>query len=126
MDQNSQENENSVDPEFNGFTLEEIEKHFKSLASELKTGKTKVAELANEDEPSEEVSKVPFFRGYQPKVLDFLARATTIEECQEIIDYCLSQCEITLEEAKELRTQLTKKDTKIFGSRKPGYYDAKL
>ncbi|MHA2091846.1 MAG: DUF2095 family protein [Candidatus Kariarchaeaceae archaeon] len=126
MDQNSQENENSVDPEFNGFTLEEIEKHFKSLASELKTGKTKVAELANEGEHSEEASKVPFFRGYQPKVLDFLARATTIEECHEIIDYCLSQREITLEEAEKLRTQLTNNDRKIFGSRKPGYYDAKL
>ena len=126
MDQNSQENKNSGDPEFEGFTLEEIEKHFKSLASELKTDKTLVAGLGNEEEESKDASKVPFFRGYQPSLLDFLARATTIDECHEIIDYCLSRSEITLEEAEKLIKKVEKGDPPVFGYRKPGYYDAKL
>ncbi|MHA2504437.1 MAG: DUF2095 family protein [Candidatus Kariarchaeaceae archaeon] len=105
---------------FEGFTIEEIKKNFKSLGQELE----KPSEDTSVEVPADEGQ--PFFRGYIPTIKDYLERASTHEECQEIIDYCLQQGEITDEEAANYRQRLKLGGPRAFGSRGPGYYDQKL
>lgn len=63
-------------------------------------------------------------RGYIPGVYDYLARAKTVEECLEIIDYLEGKGEIEPELAKELRRQAREEGPDSFGTRDPGYYDS--
>ncbi|MCY3411500.1 MAG: DUF2095 family protein [Candidatus Heimdallarchaeota archaeon] len=105
-----------------GLTLEELESHFSSIANELKGGDISVENLLEK----EKKKQPPFFRNYDPNVLDFLARANTHEECVEIIEYCLTKQEISKEEAENLMEKLNTHGPDFFGTRKPGYYDSKL
>ncbi|RMG33909.1 MAG: DUF2095 domain-containing protein [Methanobacteriota archaeon] len=63
-------------------------------------------------------------RGYVPGVYDYLARAKTVEECIEIIDYLEKKGEIEPELAEELRKQANEDGAESFGTREPGYYDS--
>lgn len=126
MDDHHQETKDT-ESEFTGFTIEEMEKKFKALTDEIKNGGTTLGQLVthsqDEDRPT---TKIPYFRGYNPNVTDFLARASTLEECEEIIVYCLSRSEIDKDEAEQLRNRLGKGGPKAFGIRKVGYYDKKV
>lgn len=123
---------------FDGFSMEEIEKHFSALAAELKGGGQSLNEVIEEAEISDNepigtvLEKIDHsksnaesrvFQGYDPSIKDFLARAETREQCEEVITYCLKQGDITEEEAEQLRYRLEKGGPRAFGTRKPGYYD---
>ena len=110
--------------QFEGFTVEEIKKNFKALGAELEEPVAATIETAA-IEP-EDIQEQPFFRGYIPTIKDYLARASTVEECEEIIAYCLDQGEINQEEATEFNRRLKLGGPRAFGTRKPGYYDQKL
>jgi hypothetical protein len=112
---------------FEGFSLSEIKKRFGALGAELEGGGKRLDQLISQAEGGqEEENKTPFFRGYNPTIKDFLARAKTEEECVEIINYCLHKGDITEEEAKQYLERLEKGGPRAFGTRKPGYYDQHL
>lgn len=99
--------------EFDGFDIERLTKDFKSLA----------AELVNEEPIVLKTEKEPTFKNYNPTIIDFLARAKTYDECNEIIDFCLSKKEISNVEADKYRKVLKDSGPKGFGDRDPGFYD---
>ena len=125
-------NHDHSDTPFQGFTIDQIQKNFKSLAQELTDADGQsLSEVLNEihdddQEIEETLTQPPFFRGYNPTIKDFLARAQTEEQCREIIAYCLSKGEITQDEADHLSYRLEKGGPRAFGTRSPGYYDRKL
>ncbi|RLG89410.1 MAG: DUF2095 domain-containing protein [Thermoprotei archaeon] len=88
--------------------------------------KRKYPHLAKEilnKEPQLKVKIQDPLRGFQPSVVDFIRRANTVEEAEEVINYLEQRGEITHEEANEIRKQLHEKGLESFGSRKrPGYY----
>ncbi len=70
-----------------------------------------------------ELDEYDYWRGYDPKVEDFIRRAKKTEEAIEIIDYLLKRNEITNEKAIELKEILKTKGLAAFGPHKrPGYY----
>ncbi|MHA2249573.1 MAG: DUF2095 family protein [Candidatus Kariarchaeaceae archaeon] len=109
---------------FEGFSFDEIAENFHVLAKELRNGGENFENVMKRS--SDDTKKIPYFRDYEPQILDFLARATTEEECEEIIDYCRSKGDIDDAEEQELRDRLKKGGPRAFGTRKPGYYDSKL
>ena len=118
-------NEDHVHNEnFDGFSLEELDEQFTSLASELKTKGVKVDSIMEVNQRME--ASVPHFRDYDPTVLDFLERANTDEECKEVIAYSLKKGDINQEEATNLLERLKQGGPSVFGKRKSGYYDGKL
>lgn len=125
MQDNSKHQHNE---EFDGFTLDELKQNFGALAEELEHGGQPLGELIQEaEDKKEEVAELQqedrVFQGYDPSVKDFLARATTVEECEEIINYCLKQGDISEEEAEQLQDRLEKGGPRAFGTRRPGYYE---
>ena len=109
---------------FVGFTLDELNTKFPTLIEELKGGGMSLDSVMQVNE--REGTQPPHFRDYSPSILDFLKRANTEEECEEVISYCLSQNEITEEEAEQLRIKLKKGGPKAFGTRESGYYNSKI
>ena len=113
---------------FDGFSLDEIKKNFKSLSAELEGGGENILDIVGKEDVSpeeygeQEESDDPY-RGYIPTIKDYLQRASTVEECEEVISYCLSQGEISEDEAKVLRNRLERGGPRAFGTRRPGYYD---
>ena len=78
-------------------------------------GAPSVTELA--EEASKTSNRV--FRGYNPNIFDFLARAKTVEECEEIIEFCLKQGEIDDEIAKfHLKSDKARKSAEARWSKK--------
>lgn len=120
---NDEKHENK---EYKGMSLEDLERNFKELAKEVKNGGASLGDLIKKSTVKKKVQKVPYFRNYDPQIFDFLARAITQKECEEIINYCLTRNEITEEEANMLRSRLEKGGPQSFGSRRPGYYESKL
>jgi hypothetical protein len=112
------------DESFDGFTIDDLDKKFQSLSKELQSGGVTLDKVMEVSEREENES--PHFRNYNPNVLDFLARANTFKECEEIIEYCLEQEEISENEAVELRQRLEKGGPNAFGKRKDGFYNPKL
>lgn len=113
-----------------GMSVEELEKNFKALASEILSGEVTVDYLmkaeeksATEDGKDEIKPKQSQFKNYMPGIMDFLARAKTHNECEEIIEYCLRQHEISEEQATKLLNTLKQKGPDAFGVRAPGHYD---
>lgn len=126
MDQSDDHNH---DHNFDGFSLDEIKKNFKTLGQELEQGGKPIAHVLDEIEENEEETQLkppPFFRGYIPTIDDYLQRARTHDECEEIISYCLQHGEITSEQAEHYRYRLKRGGPRAFGTRGPGYYDQKL
>ncbi len=102
-----------------GLTQEQLEAHFSALATELFDKDISVPSLIEK----EKKKLPPVYRGYIPGIHDFLARATTIDECEEIIKFCLYKKDIDDKKAAELRNILKEKGPEGFGNRKPGHYD---
>ncbi|OLS28005.1 MAG: hypothetical protein HeimC2_09080 [Candidatus Heimdallarchaeota archaeon LC_2] len=118
------ENEHEHNEDFEGFTLEDLDNDFSSLAFEMKKSGVTLNSVMEVTQRFEE--PVPHFRNYNPTILDFLARANTDEECKEIITYCLKKGEITQDEANKLQEHLSKDGFSTFGTRSSGHYDSKL
>lgn len=62
-------------------------------------------------------------RGFTPGPVDFIRRARSAREAEEVIDYLERVGEIGRDEAESLRRKLREGGLESFGSRKgPGYY----
>lgn len=108
---------------FVGFTLDELQTKFPTLIEEFNSGGMSLDSVMQVNERNE--TRSPHFRDYTPSILDYLERAKTEEECEEIILYCLNQKEITEKEAEQLRIKLKEGGPEEFGMRKSGYYFSK-
>lgn len=113
----SNEEKNELVPE--GLNEEQLMDYFQNLASEVLGGEITVPSLLEKEQKKDP----PVFRGYNPTVMDFLARANTRQECEEIIAYCLEKGDIDTDTAIALRETLDKSGPEAFGHRTPGYYD---
>ncbi len=116
--------EHEHNEDFGGFTLEDLDEEFSSLAEEMRSRGVKLNSVMKVTQRSEEPT--PHFRNYEPTFLDFLERANTDKECKEIIEYCMTKGEITQDEANKLLERLSKEGPSVFGTRDSGHYDSKL
>lgn len=63
------------------------------------------------------------WRGYEPSPEDFIARASSLKEAEEVIEYLERTGKISGEKADELRKKLHQEGLEGFGERRtPGYY----
>lgn len=120
----NEKEEHEHNEKFVGFELDELDKQFSTLTKELKTGGVSLDSVVEVNERT--TVEPPHFRDYTPTIMDFLERANTEEECEEVIAYSLKQQEITEEEAEQLRLKLMKGGPRAFGTRKPGFYNSQI
>lgn len=99
-------------------------KMFPHLARELTDGKNTVQIDSMRTTPDgAEKTIADRFHEYNPNVTDFIRRCSTEKEAEEIISFLEGRCEISKEQAEELRGQLARKGVRSFGSKKEeGYY----
>ena len=99
------------------YDIEDFKKKYPALYREMKGGVSRVFSF------SARRGRIDPWRGYMPGPIDFLRRARTIEEAEEVIDFLERNNEISREEAGKLRDMLRKHGLKAFGPRKEdGYY----
>jgi len=105
-----------------GDRIEDIKEFFPALFRELTENERLLVE--EETRTSHGTKRIRKFAGYDPTVIDFICRCSTIEEALEIIDFMLKRQEITEEYAQELKKQLKEDGLESFGPhRTPGYYE---
>jgi len=106
-------------------TTDEFRKKYPHLSSEMEEGGNEEEGLEGEDE-SQKKDAIDS-SGYEPTVLDFLARCDNDKQALEIIDYEERRGEITKEQAESLRERLKKNGVRSFGQkRESGYYHEKF
>jgi hypothetical protein len=80
-------------------------------------------DIALSDETDSPLASADPFRNFEPSTLDYIYRAKTDEEAEEIIQFSLKQGNITPEEAKDFFEQLREKGVRSFGPiRTSGHY----
>jgi hypothetical protein len=116
------------------YDKEELEEFLPHLIDELyeKKKTLKIDSVELETENNEVVkSLIKHNELTNPGVIDFMRRCTTVEEANEILDFCLKREEIGQNEYKILKSIISKKGglekiIKESGGRKtPGYYERK-
>jgi hypothetical protein len=111
-------------------SIEEFRKQYPHLSREMEgSGKedgTEEEGLEGEVEEEEEVQgeggqerrETAESEGYEPTVLDYLARCDTDKQALEIIDYMERRGEISKEQAASLRRRLKEKGVRTFGQKR--------
>lgn len=95
---------------------ERFKKMFPNLYREIQEGSMRisVSYRKNHEDP---------WRGYEPSPEDFIARANSLKEAEEVIDYLERTKKISREKAEELREKLHREGLAGFGEKRtPGYY----
>lgn len=95
---------------------ERFKKMFPNLYREMQGGGIKIgiASRRSHDDP---------WKGYEPSPEDFIARASSVEEAEEVIRYLERTGRISGEKVEELRRKLQREGLEGFGERRsPGYY----
>ena len=116
----------SVDQNIN---IEDLKEKFPHLYSELQDNSMAIKidevkeDLILSTLKEEDKSPIDPLNNYDPNVFDFLGRAKTIEEGQEIINFLKNRGEISEHIATELIEKLQKEGIRSFGpKRSTGYY----
>jgi hypothetical protein len=118
-----------------------IKKIFPHLYEELEKGEVKVAIDAVRKNPIEaeaaavgeecDCTEEEFtsctetpdkLRHFNPSVVDFIRRCGTELQAEEIIAYLLKKCEITMENAEQMRCQLKHDGLRSFGPKKEEFH----
>ncbi|MFX1336794.1 MAG: DUF2095 family protein [Promethearchaeota archaeon] len=105
-------------------TVDEIREKFPALYKELidKKMNIRIDEVKDDSTTSSFQDGDPF-SNYEPNIYDFLARARTEKEGQEIIDFLAKEGQISPETAKDLTDKLEKVGIRSFGPiRTSNYY----
>jgi hypothetical protein len=93
---------------------DELKKRFPHIAKEI------------EEQPSEETASIKVRAnpsGYQPNVMDFLARCDNNKQALEIIDYLEKRGELPQTDASALRLRISEHGVRsVAKKRKPGHY----
>ena len=118
-----------------------IRKIFPNLYAELESGEVNVpinavrknpleaeeeaAGIEYEEYPGEEAASCTEtpdkLRHFNPSAVDFIRRCDTEAQAEEIIAYLQKKCEITKENAEQMRCQLKRDGVRSFGSKKEEY-----
>jgi hypothetical protein len=110
-----------------GISIDTLKENYPNLYKDFVENSMNIDNIQDNSQTEQEaIQSSDRFRNYNPNYRDFLARATSIEECEEIINYLLEQNEINQNLAEELRILIRKEDSKIFGLRKGSYYSSYL
>uniref|UniRef100_A0A7J3PKP6 DUF2095 domain-containing protein n=1 Tax=Staphylothermus marinus TaxID=2280 RepID=A0A7J3PKP6_STAMA len=100
-------------------SIDEFRKKYPNLAREILDNEG--LSLTIKFENKEYVLDDPW-RGYIPKVDDYIRRCKTVDEAVEVIDYLEKNGEITSDEARSYREILREKGLEYFGPRKTDDY----
>ena len=110
-------------------TSDDLKEKFPNLHAEMtKDGvKIKIDDVDDSFSRSEEndqtLDSTDLFRNFEPSTIDFIRRAQSNKEAEEIIRFSQKQGNISTEEADELLNQLSKEGVRSFGPIKtPGHY----
>ncbi|MFX1315883.1 MAG: DUF2095 family protein [Promethearchaeota archaeon] len=116
----------------------ELDEYLPHLMSEVSKSKKSLKidsvkfKLEKESEEIQNSNKFYPEELYNPKAIDFIRRCTYDEEAIEILDYLLRRKELSSEEYKLFKNQISKKDglknliEEHGGFKKPGYYERKF
>jgi hypothetical protein len=118
-----------------------IKKIFPHLYEELESGEVKVPINAVRKNPSEAEEEAvgseecdcpegeftctetpDKLRHFNPSAVDFIRRCDTESQAEEIIAYLQKKCEITKENAEQMRCQLKRDGVRSFGPKKEEYH----
>ncbi len=110
-------------------TPDDLKEEFPNLHAEMTNNgmKIKIDDVEERFSRSDETDKIldstDLFRNYEPSTIDFIRRAHSDKEAEEIIRFSQEQGNISPEEADELLDQLSKEGVRSFGPIKtPGHY----
>ncbi|MHA1237320.1 MAG: DUF2095 family protein, partial [Candidatus Hodarchaeales archaeon] len=109
-------------------TPDDLREKFPNLHAEISDEKMqiKIDDVEGDGIPDETDSNLESadpFSNFEPSTMDYIHRAKTDKEAEEIISYSLKQGNITADEAEELLDQLSKKGVRSFGPIKTsGHY----
>jgi len=101
-------------------TPDELKEKFPNLHAEMTDEKMQIQiDNVEGDGPSVEIDSslesADPYSNFEPSTMDFIHRAKTDKEAEEVISFSLKQENITAEEAEELLDQLSKKGVRSFG-----------
>lgn len=110
-------------------TSDDLKENFPNLHAEMTQKKMKVkidhvkGDFFHSDKADQTLDSTDPFRNFEPSTIDFIRRAKTDIEAEEIIRFAENQGNISTEEAKKLLDELSKKGVRSFGLIKtPGHY----
>lgn len=110
-------------------TSDDLKEKFPNLHSEMITNNMKIKiddveeSFSRSDETDQTLDSTDLFRNFEPSTIDFIRRAQSNKEAEEIILFAQKQGNISPEEADELLEQLSKEGVRSFGPIKTsGHY----
>ena len=96
---------------------EEFRRNFPTLSKELEEGRTQTIPIdgvRTVSEESREEEKID----YTPDVVDYIRRCDTLTQANEIVDFLAKQGEITVGQARAIKSQLKSDGIRSFGTKK--------
>ncbi|MHA1946250.1 MAG: DUF2095 family protein [Candidatus Hodarchaeales archaeon] len=110
-------------------TSDDLKEKFPNLHAEMTNDNMKIKiddveeGFSRSDETDQTLDSTDLFRNFEPSTIDFIRRAQSDKEAEEIIRFSQKQGNISTEEADELLDQLSKEGVRSFGPIKtPGHY----
>ncbi len=110
-------------------TPDDLKEKFPNLHVEMTKDSMKVKiddveeSFSRSDETDQTLDSTDLFRNFEPSTIDFIRRAQSDNEAEEIIRFAQKQGNISTEEADKLLDQLSKEGVRSFGPIKtPGHY----
>jgi hypothetical protein len=110
-------------------TSDDLKEKFPNLHAEMTKDNMKVKidnveeSFSRSDDTDQTLDSTDMLRNFEPSTIDFIRRAQSDKEAEDIIRFAQKQGNISPEEADELLDQLSKKGVRSFGPIKiPGHY----
>jgi len=110
-------------------TSDDLKEKFPNLHAEMTKDNMKIKiddveeSFSSSDEANQTLDSTDPYRNYEPSTIDFIRRAQTDKEAEEIIRFAQEQGNISPEEADKLLDQLNKEGVRSFGPIKTsGHY----
>ena len=110
-------------------TSDDLKENFPTLHTEMTNDNMKIKiddveeSFSRSEETDQTLASTDLFRNFEPSTIDFIRRAQSDKEAEEIIHFAQKQGNISPEEAVKLLDQLSKEGARSFGSIKtPGHY----
>jgi hypothetical protein len=98
---------------------EEFRRNFPALSKELEEGTTQTFPIdgvrtVSEESESKEEEKI----NYTPDVVDYIRRCDTLTQANEIVDFLAKQGEISVGQARAIKSKLKADGIRSFGAKK--------
>ncbi|MHA2031875.1 MAG: DUF2095 family protein [Candidatus Kariarchaeaceae archaeon] len=110
-------------------TSDDLKEKFPNLHAEMTNDNMKIKiddveeSFSRSEETDQTLDSTDLFRNFEPSTIDFIRRAQSDKEAEEIIRFTQQQGNISPEEAVKLLDQLSKEGVRSFGPIKtPGHY----